>query len=297
MKPPVSHVLSAIFKHLKSRPDIDSTGIEAYRTLLDNSTRAFKPDPGVDFSSFFLDHIPAAWLTPENAAPHRSLLYIHGGGFVAGSIRSHRDLASRIAAASATRTLMIEYRLAPEHPFPAGQEDVIHAFFSMQRQNASDTIHIAGDSAGGGLCLGLLAHLDRIGHPMPASAVFISPWVDLECRNASHDEKQPDDPMLNRALLLKIAKMYTKKPLSDPGVSPINHRFCTLCPVLIHAGENEVLLDDAKALERLVKKTGAQVMLSVEKDMFHVWHYFARYLKEARTAIDEIGRFIKSHST
>ncbi|THB76130.1 MAG: alpha/beta hydrolase [Desulfobacteraceae bacterium] len=296
MKNMTSHVLSVILKHLKSRPTFESVGVQQYRLLLDSGARVFKPDPSIEFTEFDVDHIHAAWLIPENPDPSRVTLFIHGGGFIAGSITSHRDLASRIAAASGTRTLLFEYRLAPEYPFPAGAQDVYHMLMWLMKNLPESTrINLVGDSAGGGLALGLLARLDRENLAMPSCTVLISPWIDLACQSPSHTDRADADPMLSQALLLKTARMYTDLSLDDPEVSPLHHRFQSLCPILIHVGKNEVLLDDSRQLAHTGKEAGADIRIAVYEDMFHVWHYFAKYLEAGRTAIDEIGAFIKSH--
>ncbi len=296
MKKAIPHILSAIFRHLKSRPSFESVGIQPYRALLENSARIFKPDPSIVCNSFFLSGLNAAWLTPENVRPDTITLYVHGGGYIAGSIISHRDLAGRIARAGRSKTLIFEYRLAPEHPFPAGLDDVTRAYLWLLKEMPAGTrINIAGDSAGGGLCLGLLSRLNQEHHPLPNCAVFLSPWIDLECKNGSHTDTTIDDPMLDQTILLKTARLYTNKPLNDPLVSPVNSHFDRLCPILIQVGSNEVLLDDSKQLAQIATLTGADVQLDIYEDMFHVWHYFAKYLSTGRDAIEKIGEFIKSH--
>lgn len=296
-----SRILSAIFRHLKSRPTFESVGISEYRTLLDQSARAFRPDPKTVFTPFALAHMNAAWLIPEDPAPGKVILYVHGGGYIAGSIRSHRDLASRIARAAGMRTLLFEYRLAPEHPFPAGADDVALAWEFLNSQTTSSglspAVSVVGDSAGGGLCLGLLARLDRENAPFPACAALMSPWADLTCTLDSHRVNREKDPMLSRSVLKKAARLYTDRPLDDLQVSPLRYPFRKMCPLLIHAGTDEVLLDDSKTLARMVSsRLGTPVELEIYNQMFHVWHYFARYLPEGRRAVDRIGRFLRSHT-
>lgn len=290
------HILSAVFKHLKARPSFESIGIGPYRALLENSARIFKPDPSVTFEPFSMLGLKAAWLTPEITTPDNLTLFVHGGGYIAGSIVSHRDLAGRIARAAESKTLVVEYRLAPENPFPAGLDDITNVYLHLLEQVPAGTaINLVGDSAGGGLCLGLLARLNHGKTPLPACAVFLSPWIDLECKNASHTDTSIDDPMLDRKTLLTTARLYTDKPLDDPLVSPVNSRFDHLCPILIHVGANEVLLDDSKQLAKIAARSGAEVQLDIYPDMFHVWHYFARYLSTGQEAIQKIGKFIKDH--
>ena len=292
-----AHILSAIFRHLKSRPTFESVGIESYRKLLEKSAIAFKPNKSIKAETFYINAIEAQWLLPLHHHKKRVILYIHGGGYIAGSINSHKDLASRIAIASGAKVLIFNYRLAPEHPFPKGLTDV-RAVYQWVTDNFQDshTISLVADSAGAGLALALLSGLLTDGHPLPICSVLISPWIDLECKNTSHIENQEKDPMLSQSILKKTARLYTDKDLSDPLISPVNKNFSGISPVLIQAGEYEVLVDDSKILSKKLIEAGATVQLEIWEDMFHVWHYFARYLSEGRQAIQHIGNFIKKYS-
>lgn len=292
-----SRILSAIFRHLKSRPTFESVGIEPYRKLLEKSAIAFKPDKSIKAEPFRINAIEAQWLLPLHHHEKRVVLYIHGGGYIAGSINSHKDLASRIAIASDAKVLIFNYRLAPEHPFPEGLTDV-KAVYQWVTDNFQDShkISLVADSAGAGLTLALLSGLLTDGLPLPICSVLISPWIDLECKNTSHIENQEKDPMLSQSILKKTARLYTDKDLSDPLISPVNNNFTGISPVLIQAGEHEVLVDDSKILSKKLMDAGAAVQLEIWEDMFHVWHYFARYLSEGRQAIQHIGNFIKKYS-
>jgi acetyl esterase/lipase len=222
---------------------------------------------------------------------------VHGGGFIAGSITSHKDLAARIAAAAGADVLIFNYRLAPEHPFPAGLSDVQTLYQWMVDTYASThRISVAGDSAGAGLALSLVCDLAKHGHALPACAVLLSPWLDLACTNPSHTRNRKKDPMLSPAILKKTAHLYTDKDLTHPLISPIHGNFQGLCPVLIQAGENEILLDDAIFLAEKLTLARVPVDIEIWPDMFHVWHYFARYLSEARKAIERIGSYIRQYS-
>jgi monoterpene epsilon-lactone hydrolase len=258
---------------------------------------AFKPDISVKIEPVSINNIKAQWLIPLNLRKNRIIMYVHGGGFIAGSIKSHQDLATRIAIASDSRVLIFNYALAPENPFPKGLEDV-KAVYKWLIEKYSDTtkISLIGDSAGAGLSLALLAGLLKKKLPIPACSILISPWIDLECKNTSMIENAPKDPMLSPAILKTTARLYTDKDLSNSSISPINNDFSGICPILIQAGEHEVLIDDSKILAKKLKKTGATVELEVWEDMFHVWHYFSKYLSEGRDAINNIGNFIKKHS-
>ncbi len=292
-----SHILSAIFRHLRSRPTFDSVGIEQYRKLLEKSVLAFKPDKSVAVEPFHIKNIEAQWLLPLHHNENRIILYIHGGGYIAGSINSHKDLASRIAKACDAKTLIFNYCLAPEHPFPEGLEDVKTVYqWLINKYQGTHKINLVADSAGAGLALALLSGLLTKEAFLPVCSVLISPWIDLECKNNSYIENQKKDPMLNQLILKKTARLYTDKDLSTPLISPINNEFSKICPMLIQVGEHEVLSDDSKILTRKLKAAGATVQLEIWEEMFHVWHYFAKYLWEGRQAINNIGQFIKKYS-
>ena len=293
-----AHILSAILRQLRSRPSFDSIGIEKYRNRLEKSALAFKPDKSVEEESFHIKDIEAQWLTPVHYNEKHIIMYVHGGGYVAGSIKSHKDLASRIAVASETKVLIFNYRLAPEHPFPAGLEDVKTIYFWLtDKYKDGHKISIVADSAGAGLALGLLSILLKISGPLPVCSVLLSPWIDLECKNSSLIENSKQDPLLNQDALKKTARLYTHQDdLSNSLISPVNNDFTGISPILIQTGENEVLIDDSKILAEKLEHTNADVQLDIWKEMFHVWHYFAQYLPEGREAINEIGNFIKKHS-
>ena len=293
-----SHILCAIFRQLRSRPSFDSIGIKKYRELLEKSALAFKPDKSIETESFHIKDIEAQWLLPLHHNKKHIVMHIHGGGYVAGSIKSHRDLASRIAIACEAKVLIFNYRLAPEHPFPAGLEDV-KTIYQWLTNIYTDgyKISIVADSAGAGLSLGLLSMALQESLPLPVCSVMLSPWVDLECKNSSLVENQKKDPLLNLDALQKTARLYTDRDdLSNPLISPVNNDFSGICPVLIQTGENEVLIDDSKILAKKLEQAGAIVQLDIWEEMFHVWHYFARYLSEGQQAINEIGDFIKKYS-
>ena len=297
MSKTTSHILAALFRHLKSHPTIDQVGVQPYRTLLEKSASAFRPDKSVQTESFMIDSMEARWLIPETHGNRRVILYVHGGGFIAGSIHSHQDLASRIAKACDAKALIFNYRLAPEHPFPEGLTDVGTAYEWLTREygNTHDIV-LVGDSAGAGLALSLLSTLLSDRHPLPVCSVLISPWINLDCNHLSHAGNQDKDPMLSRDILRKTAALYTDKPLSHPLISPIRNDFTGITPVLIQAGENEILLDDSRLLAEKLKAAGAFSELEIWEDMFHVWHYFAKYLSEARQAIQGIGNFVRRHA-
>jgi acetyl esterase/lipase len=291
-----SKAVAAILRHLRSSPTFESIGVDQYRALLEKSAKAFKVDPGTRISPLSVDQVPGAWITPDKASCDHVILYLHGGGFMGGSINTHKDLGARIAAAAGARLLMPEYRLAPEHPFPAGLRDAVTAYTWLLDHHVSpEHLVVAGDSAGGGLALSLLLKLKEKQIPLPRAAVLISPWVDLTCTGKSHQLNLGKDPMLNKKLLVSTAAHYVDKTrLNHPLVSPVHGDLSGLCPLLIQVGSREVLLDDSVTLAALAKEAGVDVTLEIWEEMFHVWHYFARYLDQARDAIGGIGGWIRA---
>ena len=289
-----SRVLSIVLKHIRSRPSLESMGVKQYRAFLEKSASMFKIDKTVLYEQVNLDSVHSAWLTPPNFTDGKVVLYLHGGGFIAGSINSHRDLATRIAKASNARILIIDYKLAPENKFPAGLNDALNSYkWLLNNKISPHNIVVAGDSAGGGLALSLLLLIKEKGIAMPGGAVFLSPWVDLECKGKSYLRNKEKDPMLNHDMLYSTAMFYAENnDLSNPLLSPLNGDLSGLCPMLIQAGSNEVLEDDAVMLADKARQSGVKAELEIWDSMFHVWHYFARYLPEGRKAIERIGSFI-----
>jgi len=241
---------------------------------------------------------PAEWLRPPSAAPGRVVLYLHGGGYVIGSSRSHRHLAAAIAGAAGASALLLDYRLAPEHPFPAAVEDATAAYrWLLDQAIAPERIVIAGDSAGGGLTVATLLALREARVPLPAGGVCISPWVDLTCSGASYRTMAAADPIVRRAGVEEMARAYLgATPPRTPLASPLFADLRGLPPLLIHVGSDEVLLDDAVQLAERAKAAGVDATLEIYDRMIHVWHWFMPMLDEAQTAVEAIGRFVRSRA-
>jgi phosphinothricin tripeptide acetyl hydrolase len=241
---------------------------------------------------------PAEWLRPPSAVPDRVVLYLHGGGYVIGSPRSHRHLAAAIASAAGTSALLLDYRLAPEHPYPAAVDDATAAYrWLLDQAIAPERIVIAGDSAGGGLTVATLLALREARVPLPAGGVCISPWVDLTCGGASYATKADADPIVRRAGVEQMAQAYLgATPPRTPLASPLFADLRGLPPLLIHVGSDEVLLDDAVQLAERARAAGVDASIEVYPRMIHVWHWFLPMLDEAQTAVDAIGRFVRARA-
>ena len=250
-------------------------------------TVAIKPDAGPE--------VAAEWLEPPAARVGAALLYLHGGGYVIGSPRSHRHLAAALAGASGAATLLPDYRLAPEHPFPAAVEDAVAAYrWLLARGIPANGIVIGGDSAGGGLTVATLLALRDRGLPGPAGGVCISPWVDLTCSGASYTSRAASDPIVTQTGVAEMARAYVGT--GDPRLplaSPLFADLTGLPPLLVHVGSDEVLLDDAVGLAERARAAGVAATLEIWPDMIHVWHWFHPMLDEGRKAVAGIGDFVR----
>ena len=238
--------------------------------------------------------VAAERIIPHAAPYDRHVLYLHGGGFIAGSPAVYRHLAWRIALAVGAQILSPDYRLAPEHPFPAALDDAVAAYEWLLAEGVEPhQIGLIGDSAGGGLAFSLLLRLRDAGRPLPAAVVALSPWTDLALTGASLRRNAKADPMLDVAELPRVARSYLAGvDPRHPWASPIYGDLKGLPPALIQVGSDEILHDDAARLAARLDQAGGSALLEIWPRMPHVWHLFAPMLPEARRAIGHIGRFL-----
>lgn len=281
-------VLNILKKNAAQRPG----SLEESRERMNKM--AFPRQDDVSYDEVDAGGIPALWVTAPDAADDRVVLYLHGGGYVLGSLISHQDLVARISKAAKSRVLYIDYRLAPEHPFPAAVEDATDAYRWLLSTgiDASRAV-VAGDSAGGGLTVATMVSLRDAGDPLPAAAVCISPWVDLEGVGESMTTNAGVDPMVRQEGLVDMAKSYLagadpRSPLAAPLYADLKG----LPPTLIQVGSHETLLDDSTRLFERAKEAGVDVLLEKGEGLFHVWHAFAPMLPEGQQAIDRLGEYI-----
>jgi epsilon-lactone hydrolase len=290
--------IDVVRAHLAKLPPSDSLTTAERRAQYERAEKVFPTPPDVKVERVNVPAAPAEWLRPPSATPGRVVLYLHGGGYVIGSPRSHRHLAAAIAGAAGASALLLDYRLAPEHPFPAAVEDATSAYrWLLDQAIAPERIVIAGDSAGGGLTVATLLALREARVPLPAGGVCISPWVDLTCSGASYATKAAADPIVRRAGVEEMARAYLgATPPRTPLASPLFADLRGLPPLLIHVGSDEVLLDDAVQLAERAKAGGVDATLEIYDRMIHVWHWFLPMLDEAQTAVEAIGRFVRSRA-
>src|ERR671930_750563 len=291
-----SRELTALIHLLTSRPMPENATVADRRQGFDMLAAKFPVAPDVTCDKVDAAGVPAQWVVAPGAERRRVLLYLHGGGYVVGSLTTHRDLAGRLSRAAAARVLVIDYRLAPEHPFPAAVEDATAAYrWLVSRGTDPAHIAIAGDSAGGGLTLATLIALRDGGDPLPAAAACLSPWVDLEGGGASMTSKAAVDPFVRREMIQFMAQQYLGgRDLRTPLAAPLYADLQGLPPLLIQVGTAEVLLDDATRIAERARAAGVEVSLEVWDDMIHVWQLFAPILAEGQQAIKRIGAFIRA---
>jgi acetyl esterase/lipase len=230
---------------------------------------------------------PAMWLNPDNGEPGRVIVYLHGGGYSTGRVEKYLALGSHLARAARARVLAVDYRLAPEHPFPAAIEDALAAYrFARSSGYAPEQIALAGDSSGGGLVLGTLIELRDRGEPMPRTAICLCPWTDLTLSGASLESNADRDPMIRKSTLTMMAQAYLGElDRRTPTASPLFADLAGLPPLLVQTGSSELLFDDAMRLAERAEAAGVDVTLQIFDDTFHVWQSFADHLPEAQDAM------------
>ena len=271
--------------------------LERYRAGMKREERFFKPPRDIEIQPVMAGDVPAEWLIPPEATPRSVILYLHGGAWTLGWTNIHRRMVAHLCRAAACRALAVDYRLAPEHPFPAALEDCLGAYrWLLKGGSLPGDMVIVGDSAGGNLTLATLMALRDAGDPLPDAAVCISPATDLEGTGESFWTKK--DPLQTPEFVLAMVRHYASgQDLRSPLLSPHYGDLRGLPPLLIHAGGDEMLLSDATRLADKARAAGVDVSLVVWPRMWHVWHFLAPSLPEARQAIDAIGAFVRERLT
>jgi len=282
------------FVKRRDRPDATVAQMRQSRA----GAERFIPNPPAGTETIAVDAggVPAVRVTARASQRDRHVLYLHGGGFVTGSSSLYRHLTWRLAAAARARLLSVDYRLAPEHPFPAALEDAVAAYRWLLADGAdARQIAVMGDSAGGALAFAMLLKLRDEGLPLPAAAVGLSPWVDLALTSPSLELNAESDPMLNAGGARKRAEYYLQgADPRAPYASPVYGDPAGLPPTLIQVGSDEILRDDAVRMAEKLRSVGCEVELEIWPRMPHVWHLFATILPEARRAVARIGSFLQS---
>jgi monoterpene epsilon-lactone hydrolase len=256
----------------------------------------FKMPVGVSTERVEIRGLQGLWLRPDAQRSNGIVLYLHGGAYVQGSINTSRALAARLALVSQTSTLSLEYRLAPEHPYPAAVDDAFDVYCELLKSHPGRPIAITGDSAGGGLSLALALRIRDAGIRAPAALALMSPWTDLTLGNATHITLAKVDPFFkNKDLLNQAALAYgCGHDLKSPFISPQFAGFKNFPPTLIHVGALEALLDDSRILAQKMSEDGTTVELKIYPGMWHVWQVFGGLFREADQSLVDLGKFLNT---
>jgi acetyl esterase/lipase len=270
--------------------------VEVLRANVENlSKRMRPPPPGVKVTPVQEAGVTGEWVeAPGLEGSGRVLVFLHGGGYVSGTLALYRGLAWQLSRAARARVLVLDYRLAPEHPYPAALEDTVTAYsWLLSLGHEPTTVGFAGDSAGGGLVLSTLVKLRDEGLRRPGGACCFSPWTDLAMTGESIQTNRDADPMILAEVMRPTVNWYLGPAApTTPTASPLYADLRGLPPVLLQVGSSEVLLDDSRRFAQKLRAAGGEAELQIWPDMPHVWHLFAPFLPEANRALDEAGRFL-----
>jgi epsilon-lactone hydrolase len=272
------------------------TDLEERRARLDALGTQYPLPPDVRVETLTIDGVDAEWTSTPHADNNRVILFFHGGGYISGSLNSHRHMIAQAGREAGTRTFALAYRLAPEHPFPAALNDAVAGYrFLLARGFKPGQIAVAGESAGGGLAVAMLMALRDAGVVLPACVWCSSPWVDLEMSGASMATKAAVDPLISRPYLLELAAMYCNAADARTALtSPIYGDLGGLPPMLIQSGSAETLLDDAIRLASVAGAADDRVTLEIWPDMIHAWHLFYQQVAAGRRALASVGAFVRT---
>lgn len=279
------------------RIDLAHADIGKMRKRLDQMGRLSRAGRNVSIQEDELYGLKVEWYRPENAQSGKILLYLHGGAFVLGSCDSHRKLVTQIARAGRIDAVLPEYRLAPEHPYPAGLQDCLGVYRALLDYGYNPAnIVVAGDSAGGGLTMSLMLELRHGGLPLPGAAVLLSPFLDLTASGESVTTRADQEPWFRVEDLDVVIKYYCPdEELEDPLISPVFANVAGMPPTLVQVGDDEILLSDSTRIAEKMEAAGVKVDLQVFPEMWHVFQLFIGKMPESRGAVDKIGAFIQDH--
>jgi epsilon-lactone hydrolase len=279
-------------------PNIRELPLELCRRGLADMMSFHVPPAGCVIEKVKAGDIEAMWVDASDKKEDATILYLHGGGYTMGSCKTHAALAGELSSLSQTRVLSVEYRLAPENPYPAALQDAVGAYRWLLRQGVpAQSIVIGGDSAGGGLTFATLLELKNEGESLPAAAFAISPWVDLAITGETIKTKADVDPMITLSGLYYMAELYADKAdLRSPLISPLYADLSGLPPVLIHTGTSEMLLSDSRRMVDALTRAGVNCSFKEWDDLFHVFHAVIS-LPEAREANKDLAAFIRKHTS
>lgn len=288
--------IKSYLKFLRARRRGRDLTLEEQRQRLEHFTGIFKVPGSVRVESARIGGIPAEWIVPDDYSGDVVLLYMHGGAYCAGSLNTHRAFLGRLALACGCKVINVDYRLAPENPFPAALDDVLAVYRYLINKLSVHKIVLAGDSAGGGLALALAMRLRDEKISPPAACVLMAPWVDLTCNNETFRTVGKKDVMLDQKRLQRNARMYVgKMDIKHPYISPVYGDLSGLPPVLIQVGTHDMLLGEARLLAEGLQTAGNDITLEVWPEVIHGWQSLGNLVPESRRAIRQIAGFIIRH--
>ena len=266
------------------------------RAVMDSAMVSVASEPeGVSYEGVSAGGVGALWCIPTDCADGRVIMYTHGGGYIGGSIVSHRRLTGHLARATGVRVLSLDYGLAPERPHPAASDDALVAFRWLREQGYSaDHIAVAGDSAGGGLCTAVVLRLREAGEELPAAVMPLSPWYDMELAGESLVRSRGSGAVVSADGLLSMAQAFLQgASAQDPIANPLYADLTGFPPVLIHVGAEEALVSDSESFARKAEAAGVDVTLVVEPDMLHVYPFGAGRMPEADEALARMASWVR----
>ncbi|WP_342661542.1 alpha/beta hydrolase [Rhodococcus ruber] len=279
-----------LLSHLVSEPDAT---MDDYRKLYDEVLANFTPPQDAAIEPVDANGVPCIWVSAPGSDPTLVTLFVHGGGWCMGNAYGYRELGYRLSAASGSRVLVVDYRLAPENPFPAPLDDVVIAYRWARDLEGVREVALAGDSAGGGLVAGAAVALRDASETAPTCVVAMSPLVDLAGEGASLMERADVDPLPAAALVAGMGAAYLagREPKQTPLASPLYADLSGLPPFLVLVGTDEGLYDDSTRLVEKIRDRGGDATLEVGESMIHIWPLF-NFLPEAASAVELIGNFL-----
>ncbi|MFI7195513.1 alpha/beta hydrolase fold domain-containing protein [Nocardia nova] len=282
--------------YLEGFPDPATATIEDLRDAYDRLLLQFPLPEGIEPVGGEAGGVPVLSVTAKGAARDKVLVWFHGGGYSMGSARGFQNLAHTLSRAAGVTVVVPDYRLSPEHVFPAALDDGAAVLSALVAEYGAGNTAAGGDSAGGGLALAALTVLRDKGEALPGAAVFISPLLDLTASGASVDEFDGKDIAVSRGSILNISGAYLQgRDPKDPLVSPLFAELGGLPPALFMVGSGEVLLDDSRRAAASITSAGGSASVSLYDDMCHVWPLFAAILPEGVQAAEEAGAFIRKN--
>lgn len=289
--------IAALMMRYQMRDFYKDLSIEVQRAKMTKYAKAMKLPANVTCEPAKGSPVPAEWITSPNLSQDRILLYLHGGAYYLPYDNPHRDLVARLGRGASMRSLVVDYRLAPEHPYPAALDDVNEAYqWLLEQGYPSHNIAIAGDSCGGGLALATTLRLRDTGFPLPSAVACISPWTDLSGNGDSMTSKAKVDFINIPEHMKTNANNYAgEHDLNNPYISPLFANPTGFPPLFIQVGTREVLLNDSTRLAELARDANLDVTLEIWDEMFHVFQLGARFVPEARKAVENIAAFLQQH--